>query len=277
VKLSVWLTKANRLRTTRLLSVKAESPTVKTFTFKDRFCAKAKPGQFLMLWIPGVDEIPLSIFATKEEEGVVSVAVKRVGEATQALHEKGVGEIIGVRGPFGNSFTFSSGRVLMVGGGIGIAPLSFLAKKLASSKKARIVVVVGAKTRSELLFLNPLKELCGEANVLAATEDGSYGVKDLASNLAERVLDKEKFDMVYACGPEQMIRRVFDQCEKHGVFMEASLERLMRCAIGICGSCIIGRYRVCRDGPIFSTERLRTIKDEFGFQKRDFDGKRIPV
>ncbi|MBS7621283.1 dihydroorotate dehydrogenase electron transfer subunit, partial [Candidatus Bathyarchaeota archaeon] len=168
-------------------------------------------------------------------------------------------------------------RILMVGGGIGMAPLSFLAKKLAFSKKAKITMVVGAKTRSELLFLKELNELCGEANVFAATEDGSYGVKDVASNLAEKVLAGEKFDMVYACGPEQMIRKVFEQCEKYGVFMEASLERLMRCAIGICGSCIIGRYRVCRDGPIFNAEQLRTVKDEFGLWKRDFDGKRIRV
>ena len=277
MKLSAWLTKANRLRTTRLLSVKTESPTVKTFTFMDRLCTKAKPGQFLMLWIPGVDEIPLSIFDTNERKGIVSVAVKRVGEATKALHEKKVGDIIGVRGPFGNSFTLSAGRILMVGGGIGVAPLSFLAKNLASSKKAKIVVAVGAKTRSELPFIGELKKLCGEANVLAATEDGSFGVKDVASNLAETVLAKEKFDMVYACGPEQMIRKVFDQCERHGVFMEASLERLMRCAIGICGSCIVGRYRVCKDGPIFNTEQLRTVEDEFGLYKRDFNGKRIPI
>ncbi|MEM3616910.1 MAG: dihydroorotate dehydrogenase electron transfer subunit [Candidatus Bathyarchaeia archaeon] len=275
--MSVWLTKANKLRTPRLLSVKTESPTVKTFTFKDGLCAKVKPGQFLMLWIPGVDEIPLSIFNTNEREGLVSVAVKRVGEATQALHDKKVGDIIGVRGPFGNSFTPSTGRILMVGGGIGIAPLSFLAKKLASSKKARITVVIGAKTKSELLFLKELRGLCGEANVLAATEDGSYGVKDVASNLAETALAKEKFDVVYTCGPERMTRKVFDQCEKRGILMEASLERLMRCAIGICGSCIIGRFRVCRDGPIFNTEQLRRVKDEFGFLKRDFDGKRILV
>jgi dihydroorotate dehydrogenase electron transfer subunit len=274
MKLSAWLTKANRLRTTRLLSIKAESPIVKTFTFMDRRCAKAKPGQFLMLWIPGVDEIPLSIFDTDERKGMVSVAVKRVGEATKALHEKKVGDIIGVRGPFGNSFTLSAGRVLMVGGGIGVAPLSFLAKKLASSIKAEIFVAVGAKTRSELLFISELKKIGGEANVLAATEDGSFGVKDVASNLAETLLRRKKFDAVYACGPEKMIRKIFEVCEKHGVFMEASLERLMRCAIGICGSCVIGKYRVCVDGPVFNINQLRTVQEELGFWKRAFDGRK---
>jgi dihydroorotate dehydrogenase electron transfer subunit len=271
------LTKANKLRTTCILDTKTESPTVKTFTFKDRLCAKAKPGQFLMLWIPSIDEIPLSIFDVDEKGGTVSVAVKRVGEATQALHDKKVGDTIGVRGPFGNNFTLDSDKILMVGGGIGIAPLSFLAKKLASSKAAKMVLAVGAKTKSELLFLNELRRLCGETNVLAATEDGSYGVKALASELVETILAKEEFDVVYACGPEQMLRKVFDCCEKQGVFMEASLERLMRCAIGICGSCVIGRYRVCRDGPIFNINQLKSVKDEFGVWKRDFDGRKTSL
>jgi dihydroorotate dehydrogenase electron transfer subunit len=274
--LSAWLTKTNKLRTTSILNIKTESPTVKTFTFKDKLCAKAKPGRFLMLWIPGVDEIPLSISDVNGKEGIVSVAVKRVGEATKALHSKKVGETIGVRGPFGNSFTLSSGKILMVGGGIGIAPLLLLAKKLAFSKAAKMVLAVGAKTKNELLFLDELKGICGEKNVLAATEDGSYGVKALASELVENILAKKGFDMVYACGPEQMLLKVFNLCEKHHIFMEASLERLMRCAIGICGSCIIGKYRVCRDGPVFNTSQLRSVKDEFGVWKRDFDGRKIP-
>lgn len=276
LKLSVWLTNANKLRTTRILEVKTESPTVKTFTFKDRLCAKAKPGQFIMLWVPGVDEIPLSVFNVGES-GAVSVAVKKVGDATQSLHKKVVGDLIGVRGPFGNSFTLEAGKILMVGGGIGMAPLSFLAKKLAFINGVKIVLVEGAKTASELLFLKELVGLICKENVLAATEDGSYGVKDVASNLAEKILAEEKFDIVYACGPEKMIRKVFEICERHSVFMEASLERLMRCAIGICGSCIIGRYRVCRDGPIFNSVQLRAVKDQLGVWKRDFDGTKVAL
>lgn len=274
--MSAWLTAVNKLRTTRILDVETASPTVKIFTFKDRQCAKAKPGQFLMLWVPGVDEIPLSVLDAKNSEATVSVAVKRVGEATQALHNTRIGDVVGVRGPFGNSFTFEKGNVLMVGGGVGIAPLAFLAKKIVS-KASKTVMVLGAKTRGELLFLDYLKRLCGEENVLAATEDGSYGVKGLASNLADSVLAKEKFERVYACGPEPMVRRVFECAENSGVFVEASLERLMRCAIGICGSCVIGKYRVCRDGPVFNTHQLRTFIDELGVWKRNFDGKRIPV
>jgi dihydroorotate dehydrogenase electron transfer subunit len=83
--------------------------------------------------------------------------------------------------------------------------------------------------------------------------------------------------MIYTCGPEQMMRKVFDLAEKHGIALEASLERLMRCAIGLCGSCVVGKYRVCRDGPVFNDVRLREVKAEFGKSKRDFDGRKIPV
>jgi len=82
---------------------------------------------------------------------------------------------------------------------------------------------------------------------------------------------------VYCCGPELMVREVFELSEKVGVFFEASLERLMRCGIGLCGSCVIGKYRVCRDGPVFSGSRLREVKDELGVSKLGFDGSRIPV
>jgi dihydroorotate dehydrogenase electron transfer subunit len=274
-KLSAYPTAANKLRTARILSIKTESPTVKTFAFKDKQCAKAKPGQFLMLWIPGVDEIPLSILDTKES-GIVSVAVKKVGEATEALHNKKAGELLGIRGPFGNSFRLKEGKILIVGGGTGIAPLLFLTRKLAS-KKAKIFFVMGAKTKEELLFIDELKKLCSKEKLIATTEDGSYGIKGLATEPVKALLAEEKFDIVYTCGPEQMVRKVFDLSEKHGIALEASLERLMRCAIGLCGSCCIGKYYVCRDGPVFTKKQLREVKAEFGFSKRGFDGRKIPL
>jgi dihydroorotate dehydrogenase electron transfer subunit len=228
-----------------------------------------------MLWIPSVDEIPLSILDANAD-GTVSVAVKKVGEATDALHSRRVGEIVGVRGPFGNSFNVKNGGILMVGGGTGIAPLLFLTKKIAS-KKTKLTFVIGAKTKEELLFIDKLEKLCRKENVIATTEDGSYGLKCLATMPLETLLAKEKFDMIYTCGPEKMIRKVFDQAQKHKIPLEASLERLMRCAIGLCGSCIIGKYRVCRDGPVFNAEQLIEVENEFGISKRDFNGKRIPL
>jgi dihydroorotate dehydrogenase electron transfer subunit len=254
--------------------VKTENQTTKTFTFKDRLCAKAKPGQFLMLWIPKVDEIPLSIMNATDRN--VSVTVKTVGEATRALNNMKQGETIGVRGPFGNNFTHNNGRILMVGGGTGTAPLLFLAKKLAT-KAEHLAFVIGAKTKNELLFLNQLNPLCTEQTTIATTEDGTYGIKCQATDPLDALLDREKFDMVYACGPEPMTRQVFELTEKHHIPMQASLERLMRCGIGLCGSCVIGKYRVCKDGPVFNSQQLREVKDELGVSKLGFDGNRIPI
>jgi dihydroorotate dehydrogenase electron transfer subunit len=248
---------------------------VKTFSFRDKQCAKAEPAQFLMLWIPGVDEIPLSILDANVD-GTVSVAVKRVGEATEALCERSTGDVVGIRGPFGNSFSLRTGRILIVGGGTGVVPLLFLTKKIVS-EATNLTFVVGAKAREELLFTHELEKLCSKRNVIATTEDGSYGLKCLATTPLETLLVRERFDMIYTCGPEQMMRKVFDQAEKRGIQFEASLERLMRCAIGLCGSCVIGKYRVCRDGPVFNAEQIRELKKEFGVSKRDFNGKRISL
>jgi len=226
-----------------------------------------------MLWIPGVDEIPLSIMDVSN--GLVSVSVKQVGDATKHLHNMTAGEIIGVRGPFGNSFTDSRGKVLLVSGGTGTAPLLFLAKQL-TAKTERLSFVEGAKTKDELLFIKELNGVCKEKNLITTTEDGTYGLQCMVTEPLGKLLDKEKFDMIYTCGPEVMVKKIFELTEKRKLPIEASLERLMRCGIGLCGSCVIGKYRVCRDGPVFNAAQLWEVKDELGIFKIGFDGSRIP-
>ncbi len=272
--MSASLTKHNTMRVTGIVDVKTESPTVKTYTLRDDLCAKANPGQFLMLWIPGIDEIPLSIL--NAEAGQVQFSVKAVGDATRHLHNLKVGDKLGVRGPFGNSFTESRGRVLLVGGGTGTAPLLFLARRLAA-KADKVGFVLGAKTKNELVFLNELNGICTDEMTIATTDDGSYGLKCLATEPLEKLIDKHNFNMIYTCGPEVMMRKVFELAQKRKVPMEASLERLMRCGIGLCGSCMIGKYRVCRDGPVFTMAQLNEIKDELGYSKLGFDGSRIEL
>ncbi len=261
------------MRTTQIVNVRDESPTVKTYTFTDRLCNKARPGQFVMLWIPGIDEIPLSIMDASN--GVISVSVKAVGDATRHMHTMEAGATIGIRGPFGNSFTESRGRVLLVGGGTGTAPLLFLAKQLAA-KTERLSFVEGAKTKDELLFVRELGGVCQEKNIITTTEDGTAGLQCLVTQPLADLLDKERFDMIYTCGPEIMVKKIFDLTDARKLPLEASLERLMRCGIGLCGSCVIGKYRVCRDGPVFNAARLREVRDELGYSKIGFDGSRIP-
>jgi dihydroorotate dehydrogenase electron transfer subunit len=262
------------MRTTQLVRVQNESPTVKTYTFIDKLCSKAKPGQFLMLWIPGIDEIPLSIQDATND--LVSVSVKAVGDATRHLRTFEAGATIGIRGPFGNNFTESRGRVLLIGGGTGTAPLLFLAKQLAA-KTEKLAFVEGAKTKDELLFVHELGRVCREENMITTTEDGTAGLQCIVTEPLSELLGKEKFDMIYTCGPEVMVKKIFEMTEQRKLPLEASLERLMRCGIGLCGSCVIGKYRVCHDGPVFTAAQLREVKEELGISKLGFDGSRIPI
>jgi dihydroorotate dehydrogenase electron transfer subunit len=262
------------MRVRSILHVKTENPTVKTFTFKDEYCVKAKPGQFIMLWIPKLDEIPLSIM--NSEKGRVSVTVKDVGNATNALCKLSAGDVIGIRGPFGNGFTLNLNKVLLIGGGTGIAPLFFLAKKMINKVK-ELTFITGAKTKNELLFLDSLMDMCKKQSFLPTTDDGSCGLKCLVTEPIDKLLNENHYDLIYTCGPEKMIHKVFAIAEKHEIQVEASLERLMKCGIGLCGSCVIGKFRVCRDGPVFNSSQLRELKNEFSRSKLDTYGKVISI
>ncbi len=275
-KLSAVPIETNFQRTVRIRKIVRESPLVKTFYFDDPLCAGGKPGQFVMVWLPGFDEIPMSLSAASKD--LASITVAKVGDATELLHKKRKDETIGVRGPFGNHFQPIRGKALLVGGGTGIAPLAFLSENLLKLG-AKVTFVLGAKSKEELLFLARLKNLLSKegTELAASTEDGSYGHKGVVTELAESILRRDKFDMIYTCGKEPMLFKVYLLAEKHKIPLQASLERLMRCAIGLCGSCTIGKYRVCIDGPIFTSERLREVEDEFGRCKRDFDGRKIPL
>ena len=276
-KLSVYSIAANRLRIVKIQDVERESPTVKTFSFRDKLCAKAEPGQFVMVWIPGVDEIPMSLSAISPK-GLASITVACVGEATKVFHQKKIGDVLGIRGPYGTSFTLTSGNVMIVGGGTGLIPLMPLTEKIVRLA-TKIAFLLGAKTKDELLFLDRIKQMLSKVNaeIIATTEDGSYGLKGIVTDQAEKKLAKERFDMVYTCGPEQMMHRIFILAEQYDTPLQASLERIMRCAIGLCGSCVIGGFRVCKDGPVLTSKQLRMVKDEFGKFTRDFQGRKNPI
>ncbi len=271
-----WHMKNNEMRIVKISEIKAEAPGVKTIFFEDELCTSAEPGQFLMVWIPGVDEIPLSISSTSDR--LASVTVKEVGEATCALNRMKRGDVLGIRGPFGSHFKITGGSALIVGGGIGVAPLLMLVTKLLNNG-VETTMIEGAKTRSEILFHDQLRTLRDERGlkVIFTTDDGSYGVKGTAAEAAEKVLSEKRFDSIYACGKEAMICKLYSLAEKHGIPIQASLERIMRCAMGICGSCIIGKYRVCKDGPVFNSSQLREIRRELGRFRRNFRGERVPI
>lgn len=269
--------KINRMRIVEIEKIRTENFEVKTFTFDDKMCGNAHPGQFIMVWIPGVDEIPISLSGIKNN-GRISITVHEVGEASLALNKKKKGEFIGIRGPFGNGFVSSKGNILIVGGGTGIGPLIPLIQKVENNTN-RLVVMSGVKNKDNLLFFKNLKKLSSRNNseVIFSTEDGSYQNMGLITDQAEHKLMKEKFDMIYTCGPEIMMYKMFKLAEQYQVPIQASLERMMRCSIGICGSCQIGKFRVCKEGPVFSTQMLRNLGEEFGKFRLDSTGKKIKI
>lgn len=234
--------------------------------------AGAKPGQYLMVWLPGIDEIPMSLSTIGDPS---SITVRVVGDMTRILSQLKAGDKMGVRGPFGNGYSALGKRPLLVGGGSGIASLVPLADQLVAIG-AKPTFLIGARSKDQLFFKDRLAKLLGE-NLLVSTDDGSEGYHGYASNYAGELLAKNSYDHVYICGPELMAVKVWADADRLGIPVQASLERLCKCAVGLCGSCAIGPYRVCKDGPIFDSAKLREVASDFGKRRMDSSGRMIRV
>ncbi|AMQ18779.1 dihydroorotate dehydrogenase electron transfer subunit [Thermococcus peptonophilus] len=213
---------------------------VKAFRFNKRI--EFTPGQFVMTWLPGVGEKPFSL-AWRD-----MIVVKRVGPFTTELFKLEEGDRLWIRGPYGHGFIKKGEKVALVGGGIGIPPLYAFARK-NQKEFDQITLIYGARSKDELALLD-----IGDYvdDVVITTDDGSAGRKGFPTDiLTER---KEEFDQVYACGPEPMLKAVLRAMDYKNV--QISAERYMKCGIGVCGSCNLGKYLVCRDGPVFEGEKL---------------------
>ena len=239
-----------------------ETPTVRTLVFSDDLLSTVLPGQFAMVWIPGVNELPMSVMIS-HEKNKAAFTVRKHGMASTALYNLDEGQLIGVRGPYGNHFDIKQGNLLLIGGGTGLVPLLRLLKFIKTTDN--VTVIIGAKTKDEVFFENLANELLAKNNhkVIVATEDGTYGEKGLVTQIMEDLLQTTTFDAVYTCGPELMMYKVVQLATTKGIFVQASLERMMKCGIGICGSCCIGEDLVCRDGTIFDGKHL-LANPEFG-------------
>lgn len=246
--------------TCKILDIAQQTPTVKTIEFAHSF--DFVPGQFAMVWVPGVDEIPVSL------SGPNQITVKNVGAASAALHALKQGDVIGVRGPYGNGFAIDGHRVLVVGGGVGIAPM----KALVQYGEKDFTSIIGAQTKAELFFKDhfPALHVC--------TDDGSEGEKAFATIVADRLLGSQKFDAVAACGPEIMLKFLFQICEKHHVPVYFSMERWMKCGFGVCGHCAVDPtgWRACKEGPVASSTVLRGHKEFFAY-KRNQSGAEVKL
>jgi dihydroorotate dehydrogenase electron transfer subunit len=254
-----------------------ETPHVKTFVFEKKL--SAKPGQFVNLWLPRVDEKPMSIAYSDEKEFWVTMFA--VGDFSKKMHEMKVGDLIGVRGPFGFPFTFRKGqRLVMMAGGYGAAPLYFLTTQ-AIKQGCKVDFVVGARSKEHLLYISRIKKL-KNVKLHIATDDGSVGIKGYNVLILEKLIAEQKgrkskakpIDCVYGCGPELMLKKISDICFQNKVKAQLSIERYMKCGFGVCGQCSVdpSGERMCMEGPVVDNDRARKIT-EFGKYHRDKVGK----
>jgi len=205
---------------------------------------RSYPGQFVMLNVPGYEEIPLSLSSPS------SVTVRAVGETTERLVNAEEGMHVGLRGPFGSAFTPSKSS-LIVAGGIGIAPLKYLYDFLKKCN-AKVSVVFGVKTAKNLFWVDKFDK------ITITTEDGTYGIKGTVIDALE-LENLDRFEKIYVCGREGMLRATYAFLKKYDTLDKAefSLEGFMRCGIGVCGSCVIENgLRICADGPVFRAADL---------------------
>ncbi len=258
----------NKIVTSPILETTVETTNVKTILFNHS--DPVNSGQFYMIWIPGIDEIPMSVSIIKND--VKGITFRVVGDATKELYNKKTDELIGIRGPYGNGFSLKGEHPLFVAGGTGAAMMAPAVEKVLLDNK-RATIILGAKTKDELFFRKRLQK--SGATVHITTDDGSYGSKGLATTKAQEIIEDQDFDAIYTCGPELMMKSLYQICENKDIIFEASLERYMKCGVGLCGQCVVGKgLRVCVEGPVFSKEQLHHI-DDFGVFTRDASGKKV--
>ncbi len=247
-----------------------ETPTVRTLVFSDDVMSNVLRGQFAMVWIPGINELPMSVMIS-QEPGKAAFTVRKHGPASTGLFNIKEGQQIGIRGPYGNSFDLKKGKLLLVGGGTGLVPMMRLLSFVKPTDD--VTVLIGAKSKDEVFFEDFANSML-EKNphkVLVSTDDGSYGEKGFVTDLVEKLVNESHYDGVYVCGPEIMMYKTVQSAHSRGMFVQASLERMMKCGVGICGSCCVGEDLVCRDGTVFDGEHLSSNK-EFGHFYRNKAG-----
>lgn len=264
----------------RVESVSRE--TADTFTMTLRPCEGTEaprfaPGQFSMIYVFGVGELPISISGDPQQTDRLVYTVRSVGPATQALVSRKRGDWVGVRGPYGASWPMDAGRgkdLLIIAGGIGLAPLRPAIYHVLKNRDdyVRLIVLYGARSPQDLLYRKELSTWgrVPDTQVLSTVDYGGVhwrGRVGVVTTLFKHLRMHPDRTVVMICGPEIMMRYVITELEKNrGVpanNIYLSMERNMKCAVGFCGHCQLGPHFICKDGPVFSYDRLRNLMGRY--------------
>ncbi|MFQ6002311.1 MAG: dihydroorotate dehydrogenase electron transfer subunit [Candidatus Zixiibacteriota bacterium] len=230
----------------------------------------AKPGNFVHIKVSS-NYYPLlrrafSVHSVDKQKRSFDILFKVVGRGTRILSEKSPGDILDLLGPIGNNFSppRKGERVMLVAGGMGIAPLWFLFTNLIKKiGKERSIFLLGAKTKNELPYCEKTKDL--GTNLIVTTDNGGFGTKGLVTEVFLQEIQKRKNEsrkpMVYSCGPPEMLKKMSEISKEYDLSCQISLEGSMACGVGACWGCAVklekgGYKRVCADGPVFDAREV---------------------
>jgi NAD(P)H-flavin reductase len=234
------------------------------------------PGQFSMLYVFGVGELPISISGDPERPETLIYTVRSVGAVTYQLVTRKPGDFVGIRGPFGTSWPMKEARgkdVLIVAGGIGLAPLRPAIYHVLRHRGdyGRLVVLYGARSPKDMLYRKELGawSYVPDTQILSTVDYGGLtwrGYVGVVTTLFRYVRLNPTQTVAMICGPEIMMRYVVRELETRGIPDERiylSMERNMKCGVGFCGHCQLGPHFVCKDGPVFAYPQLRPWMDKY--------------
>jgi NAD(P)H-flavin reductase len=230
---------------------------------------KFEPGQFAMLYAFGAGEVPISVSATTD--GTLVHTVRAVGAVSAAVCRCEPGDQLGARGPYGNRWPLGEaegGDVVVVAGGIGLAPLRPAIEHLVARRDryGSVAVLYGARSPAEILYPADIERWRSAGVQVEVTVDGAPPGWDGRVGLVTTLIPAGRFDADQAtamvCGPEVMMRFVASALREHGVDarrIHVSLERNMKCAVGFCGRCQLGQRFICKDGAVFAFDRVESL------------------
>jgi len=260
----------------RIEKVIEETPTIKTFVIRPENPIRFRAGQFVQLTVPGVGEAPFTPSSSPAITEMLETTVLKTGTVTDALHDMNAGDTVGLRGPFGKGYPiekFEGKEILLVGGGVGLAPLRSLILAMFEdmSKFKRLSITYGARMPEELLYRASFGEWSKQPNTdITITVDapaaGWTGRVGLVTTLLDDVDIDRSNSYVVSCGPAIMLRFVTLKLLQIGFQPEQiylSMNRRMSCGIGKCGRCEVGPYYLCKDGPDMNYALVQDVPNLF--------------
>jgi NAD(P)H-flavin reductase len=259
----------------QIVDIIDESPTIKTFVVEPEQDIGFKTGQFVELTLPGEGEAPFTPSSSPAQTDKMEITIMKAGRVTALLHQCQKGQKVGIRGPFGNGYPldhFAGKEVYIVGGGVGLAPIRSLFLSLVDRIKdfKSVVCRFGARTQEDYIYkdavFGPWQKIAGVDMKLSVDQatDGWKGNVGVVTTILDPSDVKIENAVAVVCGPPIMMRFATLKLLEFGFADEniyLSMEKNMSCGIGKCGHCMMGKYYVCKDGPVFSYDQIKKYPD----------------